>query len=81
MEPSLRSRVRDGDRPGRRLHRGQRLPVVLVLVRGHDLGHRGLADQLEQPGGLRRGVDQLVHHRQALEGVLAIEDARVVLDV
>jgi hypothetical protein len=51
-------RVRHGDGAGRRLHLGQALPVVAVLMRGHDLRHRGVADQLDQSRRLRRGIDE-----------------------
>jgi hypothetical protein len=45
-------------RARRRLHLGQRLPVIPVPVRGHDPGHRGAADQLDQPPGLAGRVDE-----------------------
>ena len=40
----------------------------------------GLADLLDELAAAL-GLDQAVHHGQALERVLAVEDARVVLDV
>jgi hypothetical protein len=66
-------RVRHGGRPGRRLDVRQRLPVVRVLVRGHDPLHGRVADHLEQPRRLGRRVDQ-----QSLPGAVP-EQVGVVL--
>jgi hypothetical protein len=51
-------RVRHGGRPGRRLDLRQRLPVVRVLMGGHDPLHGRVADHREQPLRLGRRVDQ-----------------------
>ena len=51
-------RVRHGGRAGRRLDLRQRLPVVRVLVGGHDPLHGRVADHREQPLRLGRRVDQ-----------------------
>jgi len=67
-------RVRDGDSPGRRAHLLECLPVVGVLVRGHDPLNRRVADHLEQPLGLSGGVDQ-----QRLPGAVAPQQVGVVL--
>jgi hypothetical protein len=50
--------VRHGGRPGRLLHLRQRLPVVPVLVRGHDPLDGRVPDHREQPVRLGRRVDQ-----------------------
>ena len=51
-------RVRHGGRACRRLDFRQRLPVVRVLVGGHDPLHGRVADHREQPLRLGRRVDQ-----------------------
>jgi hypothetical protein len=66
-------RVRHGGRPGRRLDVRQRLPVVRVLVRGHDPLHGRVADHLQQPLWLGRRIDQ-----QSLPGAVP-EQVGVVL--
>ena len=66
-------RVRHGGRAGGRLDLRQRLPVVRVLVRGHDPLHGRVADHLEQPLRLGRRVDQ-----QCLPGAVP-EQVGVVL--
>jgi len=66
-------RVRHGGRPGRLLHLRQRLPVVPVLVRGHDPLDGCVPDHREQPVRLGRRVDQ-----QSLPGAVA-EQVGVVL--
>lgn len=66
-------RVRHGGRPRRRLDVSQRLPVVRMLVRGHDPLHGRVADHLEQPLRLGRRVDQ-----QCLPGAVP-EQVGVVL--
>jgi hypothetical protein len=66
-------RVRDGDRAGRAVDLGERLPVVGVLVRGHDPLHRRVADHLEQSLRLGGRVDQ-----QPLSGAVT-EQIGVVL--
>jgi hypothetical protein len=66
-------RVRHSGRPGRRLDVSQRLPVVRMLVRGHDSLYGCVADHLEQPLRLGRRVDQ-----QCLPGAVP-EQVGVVL--
>ena len=66
-------RVRHRDRPSRLLDIRQRLPVVRMLVRGHDPLDGRVADHLEQPLRLGRRVDQ-----QSLPGAVP-EQVGVVL--
>ncbi len=57
-DPRRVQRVRDRGGAGRRAHRRQCLPVVGMLVRGHDPLDRRGADHLKQPLRLGRGIDQ-----------------------
>jgi hypothetical protein len=66
-------RVCHRGRPGRRLDVRQRLPVVRMLVRGHDPLHWRVGDHREQPLRLGRRVDQ-----QSLPGAVP-EQVGVVL--
>ena len=67
-------RVRHGHGAGRRAHLFERLPVVGMLVRGHDPLDRHVADHLEQPLGLGGRVDE-----QPLASAGAAQQIGVVL--
>jgi DNA-binding transcriptional ArsR family regulator/uncharacterized protein YndB with AHSA1/START domain len=68
------SRMRDHLRAGVLGDLGQRLPVVPVLVRGHDRADGGVADQLDQPARLVGRVDQ-----DPLAGACAFQQVGVVV--
>ena len=67
-------RVCHGGGAGRGAHPLERLPVVGMLMRGHDPLDRNVTDHLEQPLGLGRRVDQ-----QRLAGARAAQQVGVVL--
>jgi hypothetical protein len=67
-------RVCHGGRAGRLAHPCQRLPVVGMLMRGHDSLHRGVADHLQQSLRLGGRVDE-----QPLPGPAVAQQVGVVV--